>query len=197
MKPFGIDCVKQKKRTDRNVSFSTEPPICLESQTQTNISRKKCTEKGSQTNKPLNKMKRLTPNQNYQREPICSQPRSTKISEPTGVIQKDYIVNPRIQTTYQHHFNDPADLRLGFCDNRSIEERHRESKERRRRQDDSLQSMKLKYVSNQRKYKSDCRQRISEYMAETSYIGGAIMKSGIHNHLKCPHKHCTHFITFK
>lgn len=177
------------KRKDRKVSFSTEPEICLQSTE--NLSRNKFNDQGNQTDSPVKKIKSYAVQQNYQREPhYLESPERT-------VIQKDHIVNPRVETTYQQHFNNTADLRLGYCDNRSIEERHRCFKESKRRQDDLLQSIKSKSVSNYRRYKSDCRQRISEYMAETSYIGGAIMNSGIHNHSKCPSKHCTHFIKFK
>ncbi|XP_037035144.1 uncharacterized protein LOC119073650 [Bradysia coprophila] len=113
------------------------------------------------------------------------------------VIQRDYSFNLRIQTTYQRHFNNTADVRLGYCSNRPIEERHRYFKGCQRFQDHALQMIKLRNASSAGKYKSNKSQRISEYMAETSHIGGAIMKSGIHNHLKCANKNCTHFITFR
>lgn len=135
---------------------------------------KNSNDQGNQTEKPVKIIKSLTR---------------------IGVVQQDYMSNPRVQTTYQQHFNRTADLRLGYCDNRSIEERHRDFKNQKRLQDDLLQSIKSRNVSSHRRY--NCRQRISEYMAETSYVGEVIMKSGIHNHLKCPSKHCTHFITFK
>lgn len=114
-----------------------------------------------------------------------------------GVIQKDNTINPRIQTTYQRHFNNTADSRLGYCNNTSIAERHRYFKSCQSLQDHSLQITKLRNVASAGKYKSDKKRRISEYMAETSHIGGAIMKSGIHNHLKCRNRNCTHFITFR
>lgn len=177
------------KRRDRKVSFSLEPEIYIQSPE--NLSRTKFNDQGNQTDRPIKKIKSFAIQQNYHREPHYSE------NSERSVIQKDYVVNPRVETTYQQHFNNTANLRLGYCDNRSIEERHRFFKESKRRQDDLLQSIKSKSVSNYRRYKSDCRQRISEYMAETSYIGGAIMNSNIHNHSKCPSKQCTHFIKFK
>lgn len=119
----------------------------------------------------------------------------SKKVEQNLVVHKDYLVNPRVWTTYQQHFNSSADLRLGYCDNRSIDERHRYFKSCQKLQEDLAQSFKSKGVS--RKYNSNHNQRISEYMAQTSYLGGAIIKSGIHNHSKCPTKRCTHFITLK
>lgn len=134
-------------------------------------------------------------------------PKEVRISESVGairnkrhsndIIQKDYTSNPRTRTTYQIHFNDMADLRLGFCDNKSIEERHRYFKGCQRLQDCELQNIKLRNASSAGKYKSNKARRISEYMAETSHIGGVIMKSGIHNHLKCRNRNCSHFITFR
>lgn len=163
-----------KKQNGKCVTFSAEPQAIYHSEEK--VLRKNPKDRSNQTDQPVKTVKSL--------------PR-------IGVVQKDYIVNPRVQTTYQQHFNHTADLRLGYCDNRSIEERHRYFKNQKKIQTDLLQSMKEKNVANYRKYKMNSRQRISEYMAETSYVGNAIMKSGIHNHLKCPSKRCTHFITFK
>lgn len=165
-----------KKQKGRKVTFSAAEPQVLSQSEKAKSLLKNSNDQGNQTEKHV--------------KIIRSPARS-------DVIQKDFIANPRVQTTYQHHFNRTADLRLGYCDNRSIEERHRYFKNQSKLQDELFQSIKAKNVSNHRRYKNNCRQRISEYMAETSYVGEAIMKSGIHNHLKCPSKHCTHFITFK
>lgn len=64
-------------------------------------------DQGNQTEKPVKIMKSLTR---------------------IGVVQQDCMANPRVQTTYQQHFNRTADLRLGYCDNRSLFERHRDFK---------------------------------------------------------------------
>lgn len=144
---------------------------------------------------PQSKAKPLCNSANDQCIQTDKQIKITKSHEPNVVIQKDYEVNPKIQTTYQHHFNATGDLRLGYCDNRSIDERHRYFKSCQKLQEDMFQRARSKCVSQ--KYSSNYNKRISEYMAETSYIGGAIMKSGIHNHLKCPTTRCTHFITLK
>lgn len=146
---------------------------------------------------PLTKAKPLYNSTNETNDQCIQTDKEIKITkkhEPNVVIQRDYLVNPRVQTTYQQHFNATGDIRLGYCDNRSIDERYRYFKSCQKLQDDMFQRARSKGASQ--RYSSNYNQRISEYMAETSYIGGAIMKSGIHNHFKCPRR-CTHFITLK
>lgn len=115
------------------------------------------------------------------------------------VIQKDYNVSPRLKTMYQYHFNDTADGRLGDCDNRSIEERLKYFKRREKLQNDLLYEIKHRLdPPPPRKYRSDYSKRVTEYMAETSYVGAVIMKCRIHDHSKCgpTPRRCVHYLNF-
>ncbi len=179
-----------KKRKQKEVSFTAVPQIA-ENQSQPYFFQKRATDQAKHVDRLTRRVKSTGAIHNF-----TSYSRKLDDLEPISVIQKDYAVNPRIQTTYQHHYNNAADLRLGYCDNRSIEERHRYFKERRKLQADAIQTHKSNYASNYHKY-NNTRQGLTEYMAETSYVGATILKSGIHNHLKCPSRGCTHFITFK
>lgn len=114
------------------------------------------------------------------------------------VIPRDYEVNPRMKTMYQYQFGDSGDAILGYCDNRSILERNRYFKNSQRVQNDLLQVIRNGGKGSVRRYKSNYSKRISEYMAETSFIGGKILKSRIHDHSKCgaSASRCVHNIDF-
>lgn len=114
------------------------------------------------------------------------------------VIPRDYDVNPRLKTMYQYHYNDKGDALLGYCDNRTVQERIRYFKNCQRVQDDLLISIKEGNMSGIRRYRSNYNHRISEYMAETSFIGAQIMKNRIHDHSKCGTlvSRCVHYIDF-
>lgn len=124
--------------------------------------------------------------------------KETVIVPKRPVIPRDYEVNPRMKTMYQYHFNDKGDAILGYCDNRTVAERINYFKNCQRVQADLHRSIKEGGTSGIRRYKSDYNTRISEYMAETSFIGAKIMKNRIHDHTKCgtiPCR-CIHYIDF-
>lgn len=110
---------------------------------------------------------------------------------------KELEVNPNLKTMYQYQFNDTANARLGYTNTRSITERIQYLKRSQKLQNDLIDDRRKKNNYPPRKYRSDKNQRISEYKAEISYIGGKIMSSKIHDHLKCasPSK-CVHYINF-
>lgn len=114
------------------------------------------------------------------------------------VIPRDYEVNPRLKTMYDYHFNDTGDAILGYCDNRTIPERLYYFKNCQRVQDDLLLAIKEGGKSKIRRYKSDYNKRISEYMAETSFIGKKILRNRIHDHSNCGkiESRCVHYINF-
>lgn len=124
--------------------------------------------------------------------------KETVIVPKRPVIPRDYEVNPRLKTMYHYHFNDSGDKILGFCDNRTIAERHAYFRSCERNSEDLLRSFKKGGRGNVRRYKSDYSRRISEYMAETSFIGEKILKSRIHDHSKCglSQSRCVHHIDF-
>lgn len=138
---------------------------------------KSTSEQGNQTNIPL---------------------KETVIVPKRPVIPRDYDFNPRMKTMYRYQFNDSGDARLGYCDNRTTAERITFFRNCQRVQDDLLQSIKNGGKSSIRRYKSDYNKRVSEYMAETSFIGGKILKSHIHDHSKCGTSagRCVHYIDF-
>lgn len=110
---------------------------------------------------------------------------------------KELEVNPKLKTMYQYQFNDTANARLGYTDTRSITERIQYLKRSQKLQNDLMEDKRKTIKYPPLKYRSDKNQRISEYMAEISYIGGKIMSSKIHDHSKCgtPPK-CVHYISF-
>lgn len=114
------------------------------------------------------------------------------------IIPRDYDVNARMKTMYQYHFNDSGDTLLGYCDNRTVTERITNFRNCQRVQDDLLQAIKNGGRGSIRRYKSNYNKRISEYMAETSFIGGKIIKSRIHDHSQCgaSASRCIHSIDF-
>lgn len=114
------------------------------------------------------------------------------------VIPRDYEVNPRLKTMYQYHYNDKADALLGYCDNRTISERIDYFKNCQRVQNDLFDAIKFGGMSGIRRHRSDYNKRITEYMAETSFIGENIMKNRIHDHSKCGTlaSRCVHYIDF-
>lgn len=114
------------------------------------------------------------------------------------VIPRDYDINPRLKTMYSYHFNDTGDAILGYCDNRSQAERHRYFKNCQKLQNDLMEAIKNRNRSHINIYRSNRNKRITEYMAETSYIGGKIMSNRIHDHSNCgktPNR-CVHYIDF-
>lgn len=124
--------------------------------------------------------------------------RETGIVPKRPTIPRDYEVNPRLKTMYQYHFNDKGDTLLGYCDNRTIAQRIEYFRNCQRAQADLHQSIKDNGTSGIRRYRSDYNKRITEYMAETSFIGAKIMKNRIHDHSKCgtlPSR-CIHYIDF-
>lgn len=114
------------------------------------------------------------------------------------LISRDYEVNPRLKTMYQYHFNDIGDTILGYCDNRTIAQRIEYFKNCQRAQIDRHESFKFGGTSGIRRYRSDYNKRMTEYMAETSFIGAKIMKSRIHDHSKCGTlaSKCVHYLNF-
>lgn len=114
------------------------------------------------------------------------------------LIPRDYEVNPRLKTMYQYHFNDKGDTILGYCDNRTIAQRIDYFKNCQRAQADLHEAIKIGGTSGIRRYRSDYNKRMTEYMAETSFIGAKIMKSRIHDHSKCGTlaSKCVHYIDF-
>lgn len=114
------------------------------------------------------------------------------------VIPRDYEVNPRLKTMYQYHYNDKADALLGYCDNRTVSERISYFRNCQRVQNDLFEAIKFGGMSGIRRYKSNYNKRISEYMAETSFIGAKIMQNKIHDHSKCGSlaSRCVHYIDF-
>lgn len=115
-----------------------------------------------------------------------------------SIIAKDYEINPRLKTMYQYHYNDSADALLRYCDNRTITERIAYFRNCQRVQEDLYQTIKDGAKGKIRRYRSNYNKRMSEYMAETSYIGGKILKSKIHDHSKCGSTagRCVHYIDF-
>lgn len=124
--------------------------------------------------------------------------KETSVVPKRPVIPRDYEINPRMKTMYHYHFNDSADALLGYCDNRTIAERNVYFKNCQRVQDDLLQAIRSGGNGSVRRYQSNYNKRISEYMAETSFIGGKILKSRIHDHSKCGKSacRCVHYIDF-
>lgn len=123
---------------------------------------------------------------------------TTILPKRRSVIERDYEINPRMKTMYQYHFNDNADKILRYCDNRTVNERIDYFKNLQRVQDDMLQEIRNGSKSSIRRYRSNYNKRITEYMAETSFIGAKIMKSRIHDHSKCGKSasRCVHYIDF-
>lgn len=124
--------------------------------------------------------------------------KETTVVPKRPTIPRDYEINPRMKTMYQYHFNDSADTILGYCDNRSIPERMTYFRNSQRVQDDLLQAIINGAKGSVRRYRSNYDKRISEYMAETSFIGGKILKNRIHDHSKCgkSESRCIHYIDF-
>lgn len=111
----------------------------------------------------------------------------------------EFEVNPNMKTMYQYQFNDPADERLGFCDNRSIESLNNHFKRCQRHQRNVMEAIKMHLPElPPRKYRSDRNKRVSEYTAEISYVGAKIMSNKIHDHSQCGRlpKNCVHYIEF-
>lgn len=113
-------------------------------------------------------------------------------------VPRDYEINPKLKTMYHYQYNDSGDMALGFCDNRTITERNRYFKNMHRAQNDLLLKIKNGSGSGIRRYRSNYDKIISEYMAETSFIGWKILKSRIHDHTKCGNtsSRCVHFVDF-
>lgn len=111
---------------------------------------------------------------------------------------KELESSSELKTMYQYQFNDTANARFGRADNRSITERIQYFKRSQKLQNDLINDRKKEIKYPPRKYRSDKNQRISEYMAEISYIGGKIMASRLHHHSKCgePRMKCEHYIKF-
>lgn len=130
----------------------------------------------------------ITPNQNnmFVRRKLVKTPRELE-------------TNPKPKTMYQYQFNDTANARFECTDNRTITERIEYFKRSQKLQNDLIDDSKrdIKYPAP--KYRSDKNVRISEYMAEISYVGAKIMSSRMHDHSKCgqPRMKCEHFIKFK
>ncbi len=114
------------------------------------------------------------------------------------VVPRDYETNPKMKTMYHYHFNDSGDTILGYCDNRPIMERNRYFKSCHRAQDDFFQAIKNGGKNGIRRYRSDYSKWISEYMVETSFVGGKILKHRIHDHTACGKSanRCIHYIDF-
>lgn len=109
---------------------------------------------------------------------------------------REYEINPRMKTMYQYQYNDAADVRLGYCDNSSIEKRNEHFK---RCQKHGRELCKLRMPEPPpRKYRSDRNKRVSEYTAEISYVGAKFMTARIHDHSQCGRlpKNCVHYIEF-
>lgn len=123
--------------------------------------------------------------------------KATVVVPKNSVIARDYDVNPRLKTTYQHYFNGTADALLGYCDNRTFAQRISYFRNCQRAQDELLFAMKNGMYSIP-KYRSDYNKRISEYMAEISFVGAKIIKSRIHDHSKCgpSSRKCVHYMDF-
>lgn len=112
---------------------------------------------------------------------------------------REYEINPTMKTMYQYQFNDAADVRLGHCDNRSIESRNKYFKRCQKHGQDFVELFKLHMPEPPpRKYRSDRNKRVSEYTAEISYVGAKIMSNRIHDHTQCGRlpKYCVHYIEF-
>lgn len=112
---------------------------------------------------------------------------------------KELEANSDLKTMYQYQFNDTANARFNSVDTRSITERNEYFKRSQKLQNDLLNDRKKEIKYPPRKYRSDKNQRISEYMAEISYIGGKIMSSRLHHHAKCgqpPRMKCEHYVKF-
>lgn len=115
------------------------------------------------------------------------------------IQRREYEVNPTMKTMYQYQYSDPADVRLGHCDNRSIESRNEHFKRCQKHGRDFVELFKLRLPEPPpRKYKSDRSKRVSEYTAEISYVGAKILSSRIHDHSQCGRlpKNCVHYIEF-
>lgn len=123
---------------------------------------------------------------------------SARIKPFNAKTPKELETNPKMKTMYQYQFNDTANARFGCSDTRTITERIQYFKRSQKLQNDLIDDRKKEIKYPPRKYRSDKNQRISEYMAEISYIGGKIMSSRLHNHKKCgqPRMKCEHYVKF-
>lgn len=112
---------------------------------------------------------------------------------------RQFEVNPNMKTMYQYQFNDSADLRLGYCDERSVEDLNRQFKRCQQSQRNMWELFKLNTPElPPKKYRSDYNKRISEYAAEICYVGSKFLSNKIHDHSSCGRlpKHCVHYIEF-
>lgn len=114
-------------------------------------------------------------------------------------ISREYEVNPNMKTMYQYQFNDTADVKLGYCANKSVESLNEQFKRTQQRSKIAVELFKLSLPeAPPRKYRSDYSRRITEYAAEISYVGSKFILNNIHDHSKCGRvpKNCIHYIEF-
>lgn len=131
---------------------------------------------------------------NHRKQIVNAVPRSKKRIPP-----REFEINPNMKTMYQYHFNDTADARLGYCEQRSIESRNVYFKRCQQHEKNLVELGKFNMTPPPpRKYRSDWNQRISEYAAEISYVGSMFIRNRIHDHSSCGRlaKNCVHYIEF-
>lgn len=122
-----------------------------------------------------------------------------RLSEKKRITAIEYELNPHMKTMYQYQFNDTADVRLGRCDNRSVECRNKDFRSCQRRGIVAIELCKLSLPElPPRKFRSDRSKRVTEYAAEINYVGSKIISNRIHDHSTCGRlaKHCVHYIEF-